>query len=80
MYISILRIFIIIIIIMITCDLDHIIVNSYDLQVNYRSRLVARQVRKKGIESIFAPTPPLEALRSVLGLAATNIEGQWQVE
>ena len=30
-----------------------------------RSRLVAREIRLPGQESIFAPTPPLEALRTV---------------
>ena len=43
---------------------------------NYRSRLVAREIRKKGENPIFAPTPPLESLRTVLSLAATDIEGQ----
>ena len=42
---------------------------------NYRSRLVAREIRLPGEESIFAPTPPLEALRTVLSLAATDIKG-----
>ena len=39
---------------------------------NYRSRIVARDVRKKGEDSIFAPTPPLEALRTILSLVATK--------
>ena len=42
---------------------------------NYRSRLVAREVRKPWEASIFAPTPPLEALRSVISLAATEFAG-----
>ena len=42
-----------------------------DEQPNYRSRLVAREIRKKGENPIFAPTPPLEALRTVLMLAST---------
>ena len=41
----------------------------------YRSRLVARELRLPGEDAIFAPTPPLEALRTVLSLAATNVEG-----
>ena len=42
-----------------------------DEQPNYRSRLVAREIRRKGEDSIFAPTPPLESLRTILMLAAT---------
>ena len=47
-----------------------------DEHPNYRSRLVAREVRKAWESSIFAPTPPLEALRSVLSLAATDVAGR----
>ena len=43
-----------------------------DDQPNYRSRLVAREIRRKGEDSIFAPTPPLEALRAILSLTATQ--------
>ena len=43
---------------------------------NYRSRLVAREIRRAGEDSIFAPTPPLESLRSILYLAATDLEGE----
>ena len=39
---------------------------------NVRCRLVARQIRRAGTESLFAPTPPLEALRTVLSSAATQ--------
>ena len=46
-----------------------------DATPNYRSRLVAREMRDAGEESTFAPTPPLEALRTVLSLAATDMEG-----
>ena len=46
-----------------------------DESPNYRSRLVAREVRRPWEPSMFAPTPPLEALRSVLSLAATNLPG-----
>ena len=42
-----------------------------DENPNYRSRLVAREIRRRGEDSIFAPTPPLEALRTILMLAAT---------
>ncbi len=44
----------------------------------YRSRLVACEFRMPGDESIFAPTPPLEALRTVVSMAATNLKGQMQ--
>jgi hypothetical protein len=43
---------------------------------NYRSRLVAREIRKHGENPIFAPTPPLESLRTILSLAATDMAGQ----
>ena len=42
---------------------------------NYRSRLVAREIRKHGESPIFAPTPPLESLRTIVSLAATNMPG-----
>ena len=43
---------------------------------NYRSRLVAREIRRRGENPIFAPTPPLESLRTVVSLAATDVAGQ----
>ena len=43
---------------------------------NYRSRLVAREIRRAGEESFFAPTPPLESIRLVISLAATDLPGQ----
>ena len=46
-----------------------------DESPNYRSRLVAREIRLPGEASIFAPTPPLEALRTVLSMAATDVAG-----
>ena len=50
-----------------------------DAEPRYRSRLVARQLKAhdRGSNSYFAPTPPLEALRTVLSLAATKV-GDWQ--
>ena len=54
-----------------------VIVNKGDDQVpNYRARLVARQIRHQGVESIFAPTPPLEAIRTVCSIAATQFPGE----
>ena len=47
-----------------------------DESPNYRSRLVAREIRLPGEASIFAPTPPLEALRSILSMAATDLRGR----
>ena len=38
---------------------------------NYRSRLVAKDIRKKGEDAIFAPIPLLESLRAVLSLVAS---------
>ena len=43
---------------------------------NVRSRLVARQIRQAGEDAIFAPTPPLEALRTILSIATTDFPGQ----
>ena len=50
-----------------------------DLNPRYRSRLVARQLKAKDKsgQSFFAPTPPLEALRTVLSFAATTV-GTWR--
>ena len=51
-------------------------VNKGDHQnPNCRSRLVARQLKAhdKGGETYFAPAPPLEALRTVLSLAMTQV-------
>ena len=46
-----------------------------EVVTNYRSRLVAREMRHMGDPgaSFFAPAPPLEALRTVLSLATTRI-------
>ena len=46
------------------------------LNPNVRCRLVARQIRHPGTDSVFAPTPPLEALRTVLSFAVTQFEGE----
>ena len=46
-----------------------------DEHPNYRSRLVAWEIRLPGEDPPFAPTPPLEALRTVLSLAVTDLEG-----
>jgi len=44
---------------------------------NYRSRLVARQMKvlDRSEDSFFAPTPPLEGLRTVLSMTTTTIPG-----
>ena len=46
-----------------------------DLAPKYRPRLVAREMRQAGEDTIFAPTPPLESLRTVLSMAATDLAG-----
>ena len=43
-----------------------------DLFPNYRSRLFSRDIKKKGDTPMFARTPPLEALRTILGMAGTK--------
>ena len=47
-----------------------------DINPKYRSRLVAREIRRAGEDPIFAPTPPLESLRTVLSMAMTDLEGE----
>ena len=44
---------------------------------NYRSRLVARQLKATDFsgKSYFAPAPPLEALRTVISMAMTTCSG-----
>ena len=46
-----------------------------ELNPNYRSRLVARQLKAldRSGQNYFAPAPPLEALRTVVSLAMTRI-------
>ena len=46
-----------------------------DLTPNYRSRLVARDIKILGEKGIFALTPPLEALRTVLSAAVADWKG-----
>ena len=41
--------------------------------MNHRSRLVAWQMQAKDASGLFCPAPPLEALRTVLSLAVTEI-------
>ncbi len=46
-----------------------------ELHPNYRSRLVARQLKARDHsgKSYFAPAPPLEALRTVVSMATTRV-------
>ena len=39
---------------------------------NYRSRLVGREFNNKKIDGLFAATPPLEAIRALISLAASQ--------
>ena len=47
-----------------------------DVSPDIRSRLVARQIRGAHEDPMFAPTPPLESLRTILSYAATDMEGE----
>ena len=47
-----------------------------DLNSKIRSRLVASEIRLKGEEAIFAPTPPPESLRMVLSHATTQFPNE----
>ena len=55
-----------------------------DLNSKIRSRLVASEIRLKGEEAIFAPTPPPESLRMVLSHATTHFPNEttkiWDAE
>ena len=42
---------------------------------DYRSRLVGKEFRQGGDDSIYASTPPLEALRAIISYAATHNKG-----
>ena len=50
-----------------------------DLNPKIRSRLVVREIRLKGEEAIFSPTPPLESLRMVFSQATIQFpnESRW---
>jgi hypothetical protein len=50
-----------------------------ELNLKYRSRFVARQLKAtdKSNATYFAPTPPLDLLRSILMMASSNI-GNWR--
>ena len=50
-----------------------------DQTPSIRSRLVAREIRTAGQDSIFAPTPPLESLRMILTMATTDFGDGWKV-
>ena len=48
-------------------------INKGDLEKpNYRSRLVAREINKDNRPDLFAATPPLEAMKTLLSALAAN--------
>merc|ERR1711884_819928 len=48
-------------------------VNKEDeLNPNYRSRLVAKEINTKNMPEMYAATPPLEALRAVISCAVNR--------
>ena len=53
-----------------------------DLNPNYMSRLVARQLKATDTSGkrYFAPAPPLEALRAVISMAMTRTSTQRPVD
>ena len=52
-------------------------INKGDQQnENYRSRLVAREIKKDGRPDLFAATPPLEALKIILSMLANSNKGE----
>lgn len=42
---------------------------------NLRSRLVAMEIRRKGVAAIFSATPPLESVRALISIAASEAPG-----
>ena len=44
--------------------------------LTFRSRFVAGQISGPAEESVFAPTPPLETLRSMISMAAIDFPGR----
>jgi len=51
-----------------------------DDEENYRSRLCAMEFRTKEAEALFAATPPLESLRALLAIFASEVydgSGRW---
>ena len=46
-----------------------------DKTPNYRSRLVAREIKKDGRPDLLAATPPLEALKLILSILACDTQG-----
>ena len=52
-------------------------INKGDAQTpNYRSRLVAREIYTYKRDDLFAATPPLEALKTILAMTATANKGE----
>ena len=49
-----------------------------DFNPKIRSRLVAREIRLRGEEAIFAPTPPLESFQRVFSHATTQFVNEPQ--
>ena len=47
-----------------------------NINPNYRSRLVAREINTHKRDDLFAGTPPLEALKSILSIAASGNKGE----
>lgn len=43
---------------------------------NYRSRLVAREIKKDDRPDLFAATPPLEALKALISFCASGNKGE----
>ena len=47
-----------------------------DVHPEYRSRLVAKHIRHKGVEAVFAAMPPIEAIRTIVSMMATELPGE----
>ena len=50
----------------------HDINKGYDELEEYRSRLVAKEIKRDKREDLFAATPPLEAKKALFSLAVTD--------
>ena len=50
--------------------------NGHAVVENYRSRLVAREIKRDDRPDLFAATPPLEALKVIISMCASGNKGE----
>ena len=54
---------------------------GYEKKPNYCARLVGREVAYEKRDDLYAATPPLESLRALLSLCASQLKGRnpWRI-